>query len=790
MKKKILCLSLGLFLCACSSISGGDYSSETSGSDGTDEFSSSKEVSSSLDGDFDMWEEDEKALMMTYCGSLLPHPYDLVGAGIQMEEQENNGDKCLVLFNSAEEWTLKDYYKMLQNFGWTCISGYDGNLIQTKGGSSYVELTKEGEDGKAYELMYCHVDNSESGGDSYNCIVCYSSFVSTKTDKTGWSKEEKEAISYVTSSSLPFFALGSDYAFSMASETELDFFDYCSKDLSNEIIASLRENGFESDEEKSKEYECFCLGKTLSDGAKIEILINYFRGNNVYIYFTPAMEESSSWPSAFLEEAEKASGISVPSFKIAKGGSYKTYVLHEVSYVVTYDLSSTFDYYSYIENINSELFSWEEKLSISAYLLADDSGEEVGFMLSFKLSEPSSVFVSSWPSETIEQSLKDCLNVEGVEIPSLDLSSFKLSKPMKYNVVTQKEYDETYEYYLSLYKQNYGDSYSLATLEEMAKTYTDKKIKKGITLSFYDSALDDPEDFALRYKVNEAYKKLLYSSGWYLVPDTGETEYEDSTGKVRISVSNSAYSNSYGYTCIVIGEGSGEAHVPTLKYRQDTYEIGTGHSYSPVLDVSMLPYEISYSCSDSTGKVSVDSSTGVVNVSVDAPIGETYELFATCEDDKGNTYLAKTTIKIVKGVNYSTNLEEVETLLKEQGYTDYTVENMYVWGSSTKVNGRKLTVNFGTSMTKKEVKDLVENHLVPESFVSGMWGSEEEYLYSASLSANNPLKSFPKGAAKTSDKEYLHCFRMEDYASFSLTYYVYTESDGSIVLYVESQRYR
>ncbi len=728
--------------------------------------------------------------MMTYCGTLLPHPYDIIVGPMEMEEQSSGGDSCLVLYNFAESWTLKDYYKILESFGWTAIKDYKGDAIQTREGADYVELTRAGEDGSAYELMYYYVDASASAGDSYNCIVCYNSYVSSKTTKSAWDEKESEAIEYVTSSSLPFFPLGSNYSYSKASETEIDFYDYCSEDLSKEIISALEKGGFVYDSDKSEEYSSYYLGETLIDGSKIEVLISYFKGNNVYVYFTPKMEESSSWPSDFVKEAEEVLGSSIPSFKIAKGGSYKTYELHGVSYLVTYDLDSSYDYYSYIDTINSELFSWEERLDIASYLLVDETGEESGFMLRFKKCDPTSVFSSSWPSEGIAKGVKDSLSVEGVEIPSLDLASYSLAKDMKYRVVTAEDYRKVYEYYLELYKENYGDVYSLSALESMAKAYADKTLTQGVSLSFYDSTLDTPIDFVMRYKINEAYKDLLYKSGWYLVPDTGSTAYEDPSGKIRIDVNNDPYDD-HGYTSVVITAGSGEAHTPYLAFRQDSYEAGTGISFNTLLDVIMLPYEITYSCSDTTGKVSIDPSSGKVSVAIDAEIGSTCEIYATCTDKNGKVYTSSAEIKVVKGVNYSTNLEEVEELLKAKGYTEYTKENLYAIGSTTDVKGEKLTLNFGQTLSKQEVKDLVEDSFVPKSFVSSMWSKEDEDSYSSSTLTGTHASFGKKSASKkASDKEYLYCFRIEDYASFSLTYYVYTSSNGDIILEVESRRYR
>lgn len=789
MKKKILSISLLLLLSACSSIEEGWASSSGMPISGSlDEPSSSQETASSFDGDFDLWSEEEKNLMRTYCGAVLPHPYDLIEGPMEMEEQSNNGEKCLVLYNFAEEWTLKDYYLMLEDFGWQAIRDYSGSIVHTQSGSSYVEMTRPGEGVSAYELMYYHVDGSLSGGDSYNCLVCYNSFLTSKTEKKAWSEKEEEAIEYVTSTSLPFFALGSNYSYGKASETEIDFYDYCSKDLSSEIIAVLKEDGYQLDEEKNAEYGCYYLGKALPSGAKVEILVNYYRGNNVFVYFTPKMDSFSSWPSEFLMEAEEALGSSIPQFKIAKNGEYKTYTLHGASYLITYDLDPSFDYYSYIETINSELFSWEEKVDISSYLLVDDSQEETGFLLQFKLSEPTSLFSSSWPSLAISQGIKDSLAVEGVEIPSLELSSFNLAKEMKYKVVTEEDYQKAYEYYLSLYKENYGDVYSLAALESMAKSYVDKLLTKGVSLSFYDSTLDEPIDYVVRYKINEAYKNLLYKSAWYLIPDTGNTAYEDPSGRIRIDVNNDPYGD-YGYTSIAITEGSGEAHAPSISFGQESYDAGTGVDFYPVLSLSMLPYPVTYSCSDTTGKVSIDSK-GKVSVAVDAEIGSTCQIYASCTDKDGENHTATAKITVVKAVTYASNLIEVEELLKAKGYAEYAKEDIYAIGSTILVKGEKLILNFGQTMTKQEAKDLVEDCLVPESFISSMWSKEDEDSYSSPTLTGAHVSFSKKGAKKASDKEYLYCFRIEDYARFSLTYYLETDSNKDIILTVESRKYR
>ena len=737
------------------------------------------------------WNEEQKALMIKYCGEVLPYPTGLVSGSFLFKEQESNGEMCLLILNESETFSIKTYYEFLEESGWNTITGYKKNKVQGRNGTTYVELTKNSEDSKTgYEIMYYHLEDvsidSTSSPSSYNCISCFNNYSSSAREETNWNSQDNQVIEYVTTTTLPYLALGDNYYLYASSANELDIYDYYTKDLTDEYVSILKKDGYVLNQYKSNQQGINYLSKEFEDGSNIEICLYYFKGNNIYVYYTPKINQFTSWPTEIVTPVEEKTGVSIPAFPIKDGGTYYEYAKHGVTYLITYDMDSSFDYNGYINNVRSYLFSWEENLSLSAYILTDEDYNEIGFMVYFEPTSPSSIFTSSWPKDGIKEGLKNSLGIEGVDIPELDVSSFNLEKEMKYSSISQSDYEYYYEYYLSLFETNYGGTYSEETIIEMAKEYVDSLISKGVTLSVYDSMCDTQKDYIVRYKVNEAYKELLYKSCWYRMSDD-KTVYEDPTGKVAIKVLNTPYSSN-GYTSIAFTEGSGIAHSPVIEFSKDTYEIGAGNKLSLNLNTNMLPFDITYSSSDTSGKVSVNSD-GVVSVSEDATIGDEVTISASCIDNDGVAHSASCVIKIVKGLNYKSVLEEVETLLKGKGYDTYTKEDIYAIGSSTKVVGEKLTINFGTSLTKSEVKSMAKNDLLPENFISSIWSnaSYEDDSISNEAVGNSPISKMAKKTSTPSDLEYMYCFYTTDYARLTLYYYVYTADNGDIIMYVESR---
>ncbi len=799
MKKTILFVTL-LTLVGMLSGCANETSSENVSSEDSSSFDVSSEDSNPSISSLDLWTGQQKVLLKRYCGSILPYPEKYVTGEITLKEQyeSSTGRKYLLILNEANSFTLKEYYNQLEESGWTTISSYNGDKVQTRSNTEYVELTKNSADGeKGYEMMYYFASDATS---SYNCILCYNYFSSSSRNDTTWSDDDLTVIDYVTTTTLPYIALGEDYTITSVTENQLYMYDFYTKDLTKEYVDILVKDGYKLDDETSKEYNAYYLSKTFDNGIKIEILMQYFNGNNFYVYFTPNIVEYSSWPSELVKPIEDRSSISIPEFSVKEGGKYKTYNKHGVYYIYTDDYDTEFDYYGYIDKTRSELFCWEETLSFSAYILRDDDENNTGFVIYFSEATPTRTFVSSWPEDSIAKGIEDSLNVTDVDIPSLDLSSFSLLKDLKYETKTQKDYDACYAYYLQALTAAYGGTYSDEEIASLAKDYADSQVSIGVTLFAYDSKCDTQIDYVTRYKVNEAYKEALYNAGWYKDPESWGNIFEDPTGQIKVTIVNTP-SSDISLTKISITKGSGEVHEPTFKFAKDSYEMGPEGKLTLSLETNMVPYEISYSSSDSEGDINVDSK-GVVTTSANVKDGDTATITASYTDKDGVSHSTSCLIKIVGKWTYAKSLDEVQTLLANKGYSDFTREDLV--NVSKKVIGEKLTVDLGDSITKEEAKSMIKDELVPGEFHSSLWervyddyDDEEEEDSLTSNFHNGFVKmvksSSPKGSANilysnstTSDLEKLYCYYRTDYAYFTLNYYVYTAENGHIILYVEA----
>lgn len=811
MKKTILLVTLLTLVGTLSSCGNETNSSESSSErssisdssiEPSSESDSSSESSSSSSSLTSKWTNEQKALMEEYCGSVLPYPECFATKSVSVQEQVDSSinQKCLVISSKASSFTLETYYEDLEESGWSTIVSYNGDKVQTRSNTQYVELTKNSDDGKVgYEMMYYFVSSTFF---SYNCIVCYNYYSSSAREDVTWNDEDNKVIDYVTTTTLPYISLGETYNITAVSENQLYIYDYYTEDLSKKYKDILISNGYVLNEEESKNYNAYFLTKTFENGIKIDILMQYFSGNNFYVYFTPKITEYSSWPSEVTKPIEDRSGISIPEFSIKEGGKYQTYVKHGVNYIYTEDYDDEFNYYAYIDKTRSELFCWEETLSFSAYILRDDDENNTGFVIYFSETTPTRTFVSSWPESGIEEGIKNSLNVTDVKLPSIDLASLSLSKDMKYEIKTQKDYDSCYNYYLQVLTAQYGDTYSEEQIASLAKDYADSEISIGVTLFAYDLKCDTQTDYVTRYKVNEAYKEALYNAGWYKVPESWGNIFEDPTGQIKVTVTNTP-SSDIALTKISITKGSGEAHEPTFKFAKDSYEVGPEGKVKLVLETNMVPYEISYSSSDSEGNINVDSN-GLVTTSSNVKDGDSATITASYTDKDGVKHSTTCTINIVDKWTYKKSLDEVQALLTNKGYSDFTREDLV--NVSKKVIGEKLTIDLGNSITKEEAKSMVKDELIPDEFHSSLWEKvyddsddeddeeEEDSLISnfdngfvkMARSSNLKDSTVLYSNSTNSDLEKLYSYYRTDYGYFTLNYYVYTAEGGNIILYVEA----
>ncbi len=774
MKKKALLmpLLLGAALlagCADNGESGGDSSSYS-------------------DPNASLWSESDKALMEEYCGSILPYPSMLTGE-VKVEEIDDGGDKYLAITNIASSFSMENYYTVLEEAGWTAITSYTGEKVQSKSGTSYVELVRS-DGGKGYDLTYYYLESEEKGS-SYNCLICRNSYTGQARGDKDWSDEDKKVISYVVEDKVvPFIALGEDYGLYAASLNTLYAYDYYAKDVSLPYCRLLMDNGFTVNKTSSISSGDYYLYRKYDDGSRIDIKIDYFNGNNIYFYYTPNVTAYAEWPTDLTKEAIEKSGNDIPSFGIKEGGSYLTYSKNGVTYIYSYDYSSTFDYESYWNSIYDPLYCWNEKLSVDASFIGSDDEDPEGFLIYFSLSEPTSAFFSSWSEAKVEEGIKESLGFEGIEIPSIDLSS--LSSKSKYVINIEEDHQEVYEYYYNAYKSDYGSTMSDEDIASIANDYADLYCPVGMIVSFYDEKKDTQSDFITAYKVFSGYKEALYKAGWYLMDDTGGSTYEDPSGKLSVKVTYSGGSSGNNVcTKISFLKGSGEAHSPVFEFEKEAYEVGEGSNVNLTLNVKMLPYEVTYSSSD-PNIINV-TPAGKAICKTDAKAGDEVTITASAKDSDGHSYSASCKVKVVKGENYKTMMGKVEDALKKEGYGDYSEEDII--SSAGKAYGKRLIVSLGKDISIEEAKTLVNEKLIIDGYTVYSWRKyvkDEDYSSSSSL-ANKPV-TLRKGngtpSIDGSDAETLECWLKNDFLYLKMAYYVYTSSSGETMLIVESTTFR
>ncbi len=763
MKKRALLLMTILgasLICGCSS--------------NEDANSSSGSSSSTSDANLDLWKEDDKAKIERYCGSLLPYPSMLQGE-VKVEELSDNEGDYLAITNLASSFSMKDYYLLLEEAGWNTISSYSKEKVQSKSGTDYVELTKI-DDGKGYDITYYYIEGEDEES-SYNCLVCRNSYVGDRREESAWSIDDLSVISYVIEDNLlPYIALGSDYGLYASSLNSLYAYDYYAYDLSREYCDTLRENGFSLNATRSYSSGDYYLYKKCDSGARIDVVIDYFNGNNVYVYYTPKVTTYSEWPTALTKDAIEKSGNDIPFFEIEEGGSYTTYSKNGTTYIYSYDYSSTFDYESYFDKIYDPLYCWNEKLSVDASFLGESEEDPEGFLIYFSLSEERSTFFSSWEESDIALNLKNSLGIEGVSVPALDLSSLNLPNKSKYIVNTESDHKEAYDYYYEAFKSEYGSTLSEEDIASLASDYADFRCPVGVIFSFYDEKRSEQSDFITSYKVWSGYKEALYEACYFAMDDTGGSVYEDASGKLAVKVSYSgSVSSDNVATSISFLKGSGESHTPVFAFEKELYEVGEGSNVNLALKVKMLPYEVTYSSSDPS-KINV-TPAGKAICKTGATIGESVTISASCLDKDGVRHVATTEVKVVKGENYKTMMEKVEEALRASSYNDFQTEDIVSVGGKT--YGVRLTLSLGGSVSKEEAKEFVNEKLIIDGYTAYSW---KNYVKDDDYSSSS---------IEGKDIETLECWLRNDFLYLKMAYYVYTSSSsGETMLLIESTTYR
>ncbi len=692
-----------------------------------------------LDSRFEYWNEEQAALMDAYCGGYLPYDSSYFSDEMTIKEADEPGTTTsyLEIKDSGIPFSsFLSYYTLLEDYGWEAVSTVKEGVIQTSSeGYSFVELTKI-VDGRntGYDMVYYYVDESEDEEGNvipgYNLIKCYASLSGVSTSATSWSKSEKSLFYNTIGVELPFIALGRGYSINRYTytysfdPTVIQIVDTYAKDLSKDYCSILMKNGFGYEKLHSYTSNAYCLSKTLDDGGKISVYLYYYGGNAFEFIYTPKETELTSWPSDISNEVKEKAGVDLPIFSIADGGHYYTYHRGDSYTIYTTDYDESFDYIEYAENqINFVGFGWDEKASFRGAILTDSDQNPVGFALNVTLTEPTSTFVNAYPNDKVKEVVSSLLGISDVNIPSFPNEAIPPSdKKVKYEILGKETYDSYYEYYygiISDYREFYidelGENPSEEDISALAAQYAYKE--EGISISIYDQ----------NKQAYLAYGQTLFDAGWYGGRNVyGDLVYEDPEGKIAITLEEpevASTHDNFGKTVINIHPGSAESHSPAMYFTKEELEVAIGDDTTDLnecLVTNMLPYEVSFSSSDTTGKITVDKD-GILSVASDATDGMKATITASLKvPGESSSRTASITIIAVRPYNSAAIIDDIASIIKEKGYTPSVTHSAEDY----------LTVSFPSSWGVDDIKKFVDDNLILDGFEliseDGCWSDWED----------------------------------------------------------------
>ncbi len=712
-------------LVACNQ-EGGEASSSSASSSDSSSISasqspiSSQESSSPLpDGHYDLWSKQAQELMETYCGGTLPFPSSIFNEDVSVEEIENSDGSHLQIYCPADSFTLANYYQTLETFGWNVIYGFKDSPIKVNNnGTQYVEATKSSSDGTiGYDMLYyfspAQEDEEGNTFPSCNVIQCYNDLTPDATKANAWTDQEAETIKYVTTTTLPFIQLGSTHNVAYANFNNLYILDYYVKDLSQAYSDLLVEDGFVLDTFNSLMYNCYILKKTLADGSRIDVMIYYYNGNNIEMVYTPKETSYSSWPTEVISEIKEKSGVTIPMFETAEGGTYSVFKKNDTYYIATYDRSSTFNYETYAYNELQIIdLTWSERISFETYDLLDSDMNAIGFQVVATLTTPTSTFVSSYPSSAISETISSLLGID-VEAPTLDEASLPDNDTsVKYSLKGEDYYAERYAYY-------YQDITEFPFFYDLGEKPTEEQIKakahelayqeEGITVSIFD----------MNQQAYNSYLETLYKACWYKYSDEyGNAVYEDPTGALAITLSSSAVDK--GQTSFFFHPGKGEKHTAEFEFAFKECNVGIGRETKLDLLVSMLPYDITYTSSD-PDNFSVDAD-GVVTVDENVEEGTQATITASMSIPNKSKPLTTTCKVTAEKVVYYTIESALAAIKDNASSAGYTLVDAKLDSEPA------LILDLGESGDSDAIKEAIDSAFVPEDLTAdGEWTRDEIY---------------------------------------------------------------
>ncbi len=675
---------------------------------------------------FAFWNEKQLALMNAYCGLPLPYDASFFSDEVAVSEEEEGGTTTsyLEIKDTASSFSIKEYYKLLEQYGWKAISAYGEGIVQKSSeGLDFVECTrKDSSKSVGYDMIYSYIPASvdEDGNkiDGYNLIKCYASLRSEASSATSWSESEKTNILNTIGVELPYIALGRGYSITQYTysypfdPTVIEMADSYVTDLSKEYCEALLKDGFSFKKVASYTSSCYRLGKELEDGSSLDVTLYYYGGNVFDFIYTPKEKIYSSWPSDIASIIKEKSGVELPIFEVEEGGSYYVYHKGNTYCVYTLDYSETFDYTEYAENqIKFIGFGWDETASFASSLMTDADQNPVGFALRVTLKEPTSTFVDAYPDDKVNEVVKGLLGIYDVDIPSFPNNAIPSSEnKVKYEVLGLETYEVYYEYYYDIIL-----SYTDAFVDEIGENPSEEDMKNlaaslayketGMSISIYDQ----------NRQAYLAYEETLYQAGWYGGRDGyNNIVYEDPNGKLAITLEEPEVApthDNFGETIIVIHPGSEATHSSEMYFTKKEVQVAVGDYIDLNLVLNMLPYTPTFTSSDTTGKITVDQK-GRVYASKDTPDGMKATITASINVPNEGVRSVSCTVTAVKAYTASSIIDDIASIITSKGYTPTVTHKVTKYGWSEDY----LNVAFPLSTSLTTIKKFVTDNLILDGF--------------------------------------------------------------------------
>ena len=775
--KTLLVLSASALLLGSCQVGASSNSSESSASSNSSEttVSESTSVIDSSEDTREQWDEEEKALLLKYCGEVLPYPSGFLSYVSLNEATDDEGTRYLEIVNFAEVFTIGDYYKDLEKEGWTGIRDYNGNIAQTdSSGTTYYELTHVSEDGKTgYDLTY-YFYTTPYTNDPCNVIQCYNDMDVETDSSTDWKKSTKESFEKTLTIVPAKLKLGASNEVYASTEDNFAAYDTCAINFTADNVKILQDDGWVLDEKRSKELASWVLEKDATDGAPVYASVYYFFGNRISFTYSYEVYESTTWPSEFVSSFEKSTGFTIPEFSADDIEKYYYCTKKGVNYIYAdTDSDPTLDYEdamaettAVFDNYYRWYTDWSETWYLKAEMTTDYASYEKAFRICFAtLDEPYDDVVTGWPSEKVSTFLSDN-GLTGVSVPSFDFSSYSVYKTCRVDIANYDDiYDEIYEdivddpEYYDI-EDATDESEISAKAEDLAKEGTKISIKIFDNENITDSTGTEAHK-AYAYFVS-TFKKM----GWAKVgSDAYDVAYEDSTGTVLIGLSHYL-----DVTTVTITRGSGSKHVADFRFESNDVNVQAGGTYALNIICDLLVGEVTYSSDND--KFTVDSN-GVVTASETASPGDSAIITATILAE-GETTPRTATAKVSIPSNYDSEsgINKVASM-----YNDYfkltSGDAGYAVPSANADDTYTLTVKPSSLTSVADAESFVTDHLIPEGYGNAC---NDEWSKGTFESG---------GTYETTN--YNVCNEDEESTMFQLTFKVYADQkDGTIGIIVDS----